>query len=153
MPEVVSENTRFNPDETPFHDMAKPWRGGSATPPTSSRTQQLAQLVRLRVAQVNQCSYCFILHGKTAREVGIDPAKADNLASWWESRLFSDAETAALAYCGALRRGNPPGFEKVHAPAAEHLSTIQIAERTAIVINMNVWPRLKLAQGPLPIDA
>lgn len=33
----------------------------------------------------------------------------------------------------------------------EYFSAEEIAEIAAIVINMNVWTRLKLAQGQLPI--
>lgn len=53
--------------------------------------------VRLRVAQINNCSYCLILHAETRRTIGIHPAQIDNLGSWWESELFDAAEQAALA--------------------------------------------------------
>jgi AhpD family alkylhydroperoxidase len=113
--------------------------------------KHLAQLIRLRVAQKNNCSYCLILHAKTARDVGIEAAKIDNLGSWWESRLYSEQESAALAYCDALTDGNQPGFDARHAAVLEHFSEIQIAELAAIIINMNVWTRLKLAQGAVPV--
>jgi hypothetical protein len=34
------------------------------------------------------------------------PYWIDGLGSWWESALYSEAERAALAYCGALTEGN-----------------------------------------------
>lgn len=33
----------------------------------------------------------------------------------------------------------------------KHFSETEIAEVAAIVINMNVWTRLKLAQGQIPV--
>ncbi len=43
-----------------------------------------------------------------------------------------------------------PEFQKRHAGAREHFTEVEIAEIAAIVINMNVWTRLKLAQGATP---
>ena len=39
----------------------------------------LAQLLRLRVSQLNNCSYCLNLHHQAAREAGIPRAKIDTL--------------------------------------------------------------------------
>src|SRR5437764_3189842 len=52
---------------------------------------QLAQLLRLRVAQINNCTYCLDVHYGAARDVGIPQVKIDCLTAWWETRLFSDA--------------------------------------------------------------
>ena len=151
MTEIVFENARFDPDLTPFHDLAKGMAKAFGYTADLALDRQLAQLVRLRVAQVNACSYCLILHSKASRDAGIGQAKIDNLGSWWESRLYSRAEAAALAYCDALTEGNRPGFGAVHMRAAEHLSEREVAELAAIVINMNLWTRLKLAQGATPV--
>ena len=55
----------------------------------------------------------------------------------------------ALAYADALTRSDPE-FQKRHAGAREHFTEVEIAEIAAIVINMNVWTRVKLAQGATP---
>src|SRR5687767_15561217 len=62
----------------------------------------LAQLLRLRLSQLNNCSYCLNLHYQTAREAGIPRAKLDTLTAWWETELHSEAEQAALRYAEAL---------------------------------------------------
>lgn len=153
MPDIAFENTRFDPDLTPFHDMAKGMAKAFGYTADLSLDRQLAQLIRLRVAQINHCSYCLILHSKASRDARIDEAKIDNLGSWWESRLYSDAEAAALAYCDALTDGRQPAFGDVHERAARHFAETEIAELAAIVINMNLWTRLKLAQGATPVFA
>lgn len=153
MTDIVFENRRFDPDLTAFHDLAKAMAKAFGYTADLALDQHLAQLVRLRVAQLNNCSYCLILHAETSRTIGIHPAKVDNLASWWESGLFDAAEQAALAYCDALTAGNAPGFGAVHDEAATHFDQTEIAELAAIVINMNVWTRLKLAQGATPVNA
>jgi AhpD family alkylhydroperoxidase len=62
----------------------------------------LAQLLRLRVSQLNNCTYCLNLHYQAAREAGIPRAKIDTLTAWWETELHSEAEQVALRYTGAL---------------------------------------------------
>ncbi|ACA85477.1 carboxymuconolactone decarboxylase family protein [Shewanella woodyi] len=150
MTDVIFNNTRFDPDLTPFHEHAKQMAKAFGYTAALDFDKNLAQLVRLRVAQVNQCSYCLILHSKTAREVGIEPAKIDNLASYWESELYSEQEKVALSYCDRLTQGTDPHFHEIHEQAKCFFSEKEIAELAAIVINMNLWTRLKLAQGATP---
>ena len=145
------EDRRFDPDLTPFHDLAKQLAGAFGYTADLDLDRKLAQLLRLRVAQVNTCSYCLILHSKAAHDQGIETAKIDNLASWWESELYSSEERAALRYCDALTHGKGRDFQGVHDVAAKHFSEKEIAEIAAIVINMNLWTRLKLAQGATPV--
>ncbi len=152
MPEkaVIFTDKRFDPDVVPFHDLAKAMAkayGFSAELPID---KQAAQLARLRVAQKNQCSYCVILHSDKAREVGIHTAKVDGVSAWQTSDLYSAEERAVLAYTDALCEGHDHGFQVVHDEMSKHYSTEDIATFAAIVINMNVWTRLKLAQGATP---
>lgn len=153
MTEVLFKNTRFDPDITPFHDLAKTMAKAFGYTANLKFDQELAQLIRLRVAQINNCSYCLILHSKTARELNISPGRIDNLGSWWESELYSDAEKAAFSYCDALTDGKKPGFDVTHQTTSEFYSEQEIAELAAIVINMNLWTRLKLAQGATPYSS
>ena len=153
MTEIMFENRRFDPDLTPFHDLAKTMAKAFGYTADLAIDQQLAQLIRLRVAQLNNCSYCLILHADTSRTIGIHTAKVDNLGSWWESDLYDPAEQAALRYCEALTAGNQPGFGDMHDGVAAHFGSTEIAELAAIIINMNLWTRLKLAQGATPVSA
>ncbi len=150
MADVVFKDSRFNPDITPFHELAKSMAQAFGYTADLEVDPQLAQLLRLRVAQINNCAYCLILHSKAARDRAIPDAKIDGLGSWWESALYSDGERAALAYCDALTEGHRPGFQTLHDGLAKHHSERQIAEIAAIIINMNLWTRLKLAQGATP---
>jgi AhpD family alkylhydroperoxidase len=95
--DIVFENRRFDPDLTDFHDHAKAMAKALGYTADLALDQHRAELVRLRVAQINNCSYCLILHAETSRTGGIHPAKIDNRGSWWESEFFDPAEHAALA--------------------------------------------------------
>jgi AhpD family alkylhydroperoxidase len=114
----------------------------------------LAQLLRLRVSQLNNCTYCLNLHYQAARETGIPRAKIDTLTAWWETELHSKAEQAALRYAEALTRAadtdRDSAFQRFHDALAEHFSPAQIPEIVGVVVNMNVWTRIKLAEGAMP---
>jgi AhpD family alkylhydroperoxidase len=62
--------------------------------------RHLAELLRLRVSQLNNCTYCLNLHYEAAREAGIPRAKIDTLTAWWETELHSEAEIHCL--CGRM---------------------------------------------------
>ena len=105
------------------------------------------------MAQLNPCSYCLILHTKAAHDQDISPALVSGLPSWRESTLYTDAERAALEYCEVLTLFEVSQFPAAHEALNANFDERQIAEIAAIVINMNVWTRLKLAQGAVPVAA
>jgi AhpD family alkylhydroperoxidase len=150
---ITYENTRFDPDLVEFHGIAKQMAASVGYTADMSVDSKLAQLLRLRVAQLNPCSYCLILHTKAAHDQGIAPEKVAHLASWRESTMYSQAECSALAYCEALTAYDLPNFASHHSAMASYFSEREIAEIAAIVINMNVWTRLKLAQGQVPVES
>lgn len=115
---------------------------------------QLAQLLRLRVSQINNCVYCLNLHYQAARDAGIARPVIDTLTAWWETSFHDEAARAALAYAEALTRlpdaTIADDFGARHEALATHFSDEEILEITGIVINMNVWTRLKIAEGAVP---
>jgi AhpD family alkylhydroperoxidase len=149
------ENVRI--DATPNAGlMALAWAGADAFGHAAELTvdRAVAQLLRLRVAQVNNCAYCLTVHHAAARRAGIAQSKIDTLTAWWETRLFSDAERAALDYAEVLTRAADTNaasrMQQVHDELVVHFSETEILEIVAVVINMNIWTRLKLAEGAMP---
>ena len=116
--------------------------------------RKLAQLLRLRVSQINNCPYCLNLHYQAARDVGVPRPVIETLTAWWETDFHDEAARAALAYTEALTRVADAtvadDFGLRHAALAAHFSPEGILEIIGIVINMNVWTRLKLAEGAMP---
>ena len=153
---VTIENRRFELDEAgPLSQIADQFaKAFGYTAQDLDLDPALAQLLRLRVAQINNCSYCLNLHSQVARDLGIPRAKIDTLEAWWRTDLHTPAEQAALAYAEALTRhadaSIADGFDALHADLATHFSERRIADIVGVVINMNVWTRLKLAQGSTP---
>jgi hypothetical protein len=65
--------------------------------------------------------------------------------------MYAENERTALAYCEGLTTYDLPGFPPLHDALKPHFDEQAIAAIAAIVINMNLWTRLKLAQGATPI--
>jgi AhpD family alkylhydroperoxidase len=155
MTDVQIQSTRLDPRANESL-MAIANAGAAAFGYTAELTLdgQLAQLLRLRVAQINNCTYCLTVHYRAARDVGVPQVKIDLLTAWWETRLFSDAERAALAYAEALTRASDTtvtqAFQQYHDRLTAHFDEAAMVEIVAVVINMNIWTRLKLAEGAMP---
>ncbi len=66
--------------------------------------------------------------------------------------MFSEAEQSALSYCEALTVYDLQKFPSIHDALTTHFDEKGIAEIAALVINMNLWTRLKLAQGQVTIE-
>ena len=65
--------------------------------------------------------------------------------------MFSPAERAALAYCEGLTSFSHVQVPALHDELRLHFTERDVAEIAAVIINMNVWTRLKLAQGAIPV--
>lgn len=150
MNNVKFKNIRFGSNITPFEELALQIAKAFGYTADLSIDKQLAQLLRLRVAQKNECAYCIILHAKAARDIDIPVEKVDNISSWWNSELYDAKEKACLAYADTLSEGSHKEFQKFHDALTPFFNEQAIAEIAAIVINMNIWTRLKLAQGQVP---
>ena len=70
------------------------------------------------------------------------------------TELHSEAQHAALRYTEALARAadtNPDAaFQRFRDALAEHFTTSEMLEIVAVVVNMNVWTRIKLAETAMP---
>ncbi|HEX7048593.1 MAG TPA: carboxymuconolactone decarboxylase family protein [Longimicrobiales bacterium] len=155
MSDVILTNRRI--DSSANEDLTKLARLGAAAFGYKADLRidrRLAQLLRLRVSQINNCAYCLDLHYEAARDAGIPRSVIDTLTAWWETDFHSAAARAALAYAEAMTRVADAtvadDFGARHDALAEHFSQEEILEIIGVVINMNVWTRLKLAEGASP---
>ncbi|WP_216215808.1 carboxymuconolactone decarboxylase family protein [Amycolatopsis aidingensis] len=66
--------------------------------------QGLLELVRIRASQLNGCAFCLDAHARDAREAGESDRRIVMLAAWWETKLYTEQERAALALTDAMTR-------------------------------------------------
>jgi AhpD family alkylhydroperoxidase len=106
----------------------------------------LAELVRVRVSQINGCAFCTDLHTRAAREAGESGQRLHALPAWRESTLFDPAERAALALCEALTLLPEAGVpDAVYAEAAARFDEAGLTHLLWTAAATNVWNRIGVA--------
>jgi len=115
--------------------------GNSAT--EGGLDKALAELVKLRVSQINGCAFCLQLHLNIARKLGIERVKLDLLATWHDAGVFSEREAAALAWAEALTRLDGTGVsDEAWKALREHFSEEEAELLTITIGTINTWNRI-----------
>jgi len=123
----------------------------------SSIAPTLAELVFLRVSQLNGCTFCLDMHWSALIKSGEDPRKLNVVAAWHESPFFSPHERAALAWAEALTLPPYPQREAdqdtAFAALGEHFSDKEITELTLAIASINAWNRVSVGmRNPVPVE-
>ncbi len=108
-------------------------------PPTT------ADLVHLRVAQINGCSYCVDMHARDLKKAGETDERLFAVAAWREAPYFSEAERAALALAEAATRlsdRSDPVPDEVWEQAARHYDESTLSALIIEIALINFWNRL-----------
>ena len=108
-------------------------------PPTT------ANLIHLRVAQINGCSYCVDMHARDLRKAGETDERLFAVAAWREAPYFTEAERAALALAEAATRlsdRTDPVPDEVWEEAAWHYDERTLSALIIEIALINFWNRL-----------
>jgi AhpD family alkylhydroperoxidase len=106
----------------------------------------LAELVRIRVSQLNGCTFCEDLHTRAAREAGESEQRLHALPAWRDSTLFAPSDRAALALCEALTLLPEAGVpDAVYAEAAAHFDDTTLTHLLWTAAATNAWNRIGVA--------
>jgi len=100
---------------------------------------KLAELVKIRVSQLNGCAFCLRMHTRDALEKGETTDRLAVLAAWWESQYFSDQERAALALAEEVTHPMEPAR---HIWDDGSLTDEQVSAVSWLAIVMNAWNRI-----------
>jgi AhpD family alkylhydroperoxidase len=112
----------------------------------SGLPRELIDLVYLRVSLINGCAYCIDMHTRDLVKGGMKPEKVALVPVYWEVEgLFSEKETAALAWAEALTL-----VSKTHAPdvvyaiVAKQFSEKELGDLTVAIGLMNTYNRIAI---------
>lgn len=106
-------------------------------------SNELIELVFLRVSQINGCAYCLEMHSKALRNSGVEQVKLDSLAGWKVSHRFSDKERAALAWAEAITLiADSNAEDEVYQPLLQFFSAEEIVDLTLAASMMNAFNRV-----------
>jgi AhpD family alkylhydroperoxidase len=118
--------------------------------------EDLLSLVKIRASQINGCAYCLDMHGREARNAGVDQRRLDVLAGWREApELYSDREQAALALTEAITLIHESGVpDAVWIAATYAFRDDEIVRLLMAISAINVWNRIAITtHQELPASA
>ncbi|MCC9642447.1 carboxymuconolactone decarboxylase family protein [Rhodopirellula sp. JC740] len=105
---------------------------------------QLLELIKLRVSQINGCSFCVSLHTQQLRLMNETNERIDLVSVWQEAPCYTDRERTAFRWAESLTRladecgiHAPLYTESVNEFGEEGLSQLSLA-----VAMINTWNRL-----------
>lgn len=111
----------------------------------------LIHLVKLRVSQINGCAFCQHMHANEARHDGERQSRLDVLAGWREAPGFTPRERAALAWAEALTLlARVDISDAIYAEVSREFPLEQLANLTAVVVEINGWNRIAVAFRFMP---
>lgn len=105
---------------------------------------KLAELVKIRVSQINGCAFCLRMHTRDAIDLGESADRLAVLAGWWESQYFDEQEQAALALAEEVTR-LPVGGDRTWDDGS--LSDEQVSAVSWLAVVMNSWNRIAIRSG------
>ncbi len=107
--------------------------------------KNLLELVKLRVSQINACSFCVAWHVNAAAQLGVPAEKLHTVAAWRGAKGFDACERAALAWAEALTLISHGVSDDIYADARDAFSERELALLTSTVTAINAWNRLGAA--------
>ncbi|MFE1950104.1 MULTISPECIES: carboxymuconolactone decarboxylase family protein [Streptomyces] len=106
-----------------------------------------ADLVLVRVSQINGCGFCLDMHTKDAAAAGESAQRLHMVGAWREAKVFTDAERAALELAEAgTRIADAAGgvSDEVWENAAKHYDEDQLAALVSLIALINTYNRLNV---------
>jgi AhpD family alkylhydroperoxidase len=105
----------------------------------------LIELVYLRIAQINGCSFCLNQHTKGLRAHNETDRRLAELAGWRVSTQFSAKERAALEWAESLTHVSTTHADDTsYEPLKQHFSDVEISDLTFAISLMNALTRLAI---------
>ncbi|MFI7006821.1 carboxymuconolactone decarboxylase family protein [Streptomyces sp. NPDC050145] len=106
-----------------------------------------ADLILVRVSQINGCGFCLDMHTKDAAAAGESAQRLHMVGAWREAKVFTDAERAALELAEAgTRIADAAGgvSDEVWENAAKHFNEDQLAALVSLIALINTYNRLNV---------
>jgi AhpD family alkylhydroperoxidase len=114
---------------------------------------ELAELIKIRASQMNQCAFCLDMHTAEARKLGIGEQKLTLLAAWPEAKgIYTEQEQAALALTEEMTDlTHRHVSDEVYARAAAAFTERELGQVIAMALTINAWNRIGVTTRlPLP---
>lgn len=103
---------------------------------------KVRELVKIRASQMNGCLFCIDMHIHETLGLGETQDRVFQLSAWRESKLYSEAERAALAYAEAATELPGGVSDEVWNALTEAFKPEEVAQLVGQVAMINAWNRI-----------
>lgn len=117
---------------------------------TTALTKTHKELIKIRAAQINGCSYCVDLHIKEARKFGETEQRIYALTCWRETPFFTEEEQAILALTEEITLIQNRLSDATYNNAIKVLGEKYTAQVMMAIIAINGWTRIGVATALVP---
>ncbi|WP_017325636.1 carboxymuconolactone decarboxylase family protein [Synechococcus sp. PCC 7336] len=115
---------------------------GAIHAPNPNLSEELKELVSIRVSQINGCRhYCVPYHTLQAKKHGATDAKIAAVAQARNSTVLSDLEKLAIEYAERITVPSMVVTDEFFDRLREFLDDADIVELTAVISFMNFWSK------------
>ena len=116
-------------------------------------SNELINLVYLRVSQINGCAYCIDMHSRDLLKLGVAVDKLVLVPVWHDAgEVFSARERVALAWAETVTRVAETGVPDAdYEAAAAEFSDKELADLTYAIGLMNAFNRLGITFRSHPL--
>jgi len=117
----------------------------------SSLCRTHAELIKIRVSQINGCSYCIDKHIQDALKFGEELRRIFLLSTWRETTFFSKEEQAILELAEEMTLISQQGVsDQTYDTAINLLGQQYTTEVMMAIVAMNAWNRIGITTGRIP---
>lgn len=114
----------------------------------TSIDRKLKELIKIRVSQINGCSYCLDMHTKAAKKLKVSNEKIDTVKKWKETGIFTEEEQMALELAENLTMVSDNGVSNaLYEQVRKYFSEKEYVELVMVIIQINTWNRLSISMG------
>ena len=117
---------------------------------TTQLSKTHKELIKIRAAQINGCSYCVDLHTKDARKYGEKEQRIYALTCWRETPFFTEEEQAILALTEEVTLIHNRLSDATYNNAVKVLGEKYVAQVLMAIIAINGWTRIGVATNMAP---
>lgn len=113
---------------------------------------RLAELVFLRISQINGCAYCMDMHWHVLLKEGVEPRHLNAVAGWREAPFFSDRDRAALRWAEIITATpHSDASDEEYAKLQAVFSETEISDLSFAIAVINAWNLINAGmRAPIP---
>ncbi|MNC38814.1 Alkyl hydroperoxide reductase AhpD [compost metagenome] len=111
----------------------------------------LYELLKIRVSQMNGCSFCLDMHAKDLLKLGDYADHILLLSVWREVPLFTEKERVMLELAETVTEISHQGVPtELINTVREHFSEVELVDLIMAINTINSWNRIAITTGMYP---